>query len=69
MEKPVNKLSNAQIDLKRLHIFSFILPLSRSTMTEVVSGLQRTDPNGGGAKVAVSVDDTIKIVEDLTRIH
>ena len=38
-------------------------------MAEVVSGLQRTDPNGGGAKVAVSVDDTIKIVEDLTRIH
>ena len=41
----------------------------RTTMSEVVAGLQRLDPNGGGARVSVSVDDTIKIVEDLTRIH
>ena len=41
----------------------------RSTMTQVVSGLQRLDPSGSGGKVAASVDDTIKIVEDLTRIH
>ena len=38
-------------------------------MSSVVSGLQRMDPSGGGGKVSVSVDDTIKIVEDLTRIH
>ena len=42
---------------------------SRNTMTEVVSGLQRTDPSGGGQKVSVSVEDAVKIVEDLTRIH
>merc|ERR1719336_107975 len=45
------------------------LDLDRTTMSEVVTGLQRLDPNGGGAKVSVSVDDAIKIVEDLTRIH
>ena len=32
------------------------------------SGLQRTDPSGGGGKVGVSVDDAINIVEDLTRM-
>ena len=41
----------------------------RSTMSQVVSGLQRLDPSGGGGRVPASVDDTIKIVEDLTRIH
>merc|ERR1719219_2172193 len=44
------------------------LDLDRSTMSQVVSGLQRQDQSGG-ARMAVSVDDTIKIVEDLTRIH
>ena len=38
-------------------------------MAEVVSGLQRQDPSGGGLKVPVSVEDAVKIVEDLTRIH
>ena len=38
-------------------------------MSQVVSGLQRLDPSGGGGRVPASVDDTIKIVEDLTRIH
>ena len=41
----------------------------RNTMAEVVSGLQRQDPSGGGLKVPVSVEDAVKIVEDLTRIH
>merc|ERR1719445_1637641 len=45
------------------------LDLDRTTMSEVVSGLQRLDPSGSGGRVAASVDDTIKIVEDLTRIH
>ncbi len=35
-------------------------------MTEVVTGLQRLDPSGGGGKVSVSVEDAIKCVEDLT---
>lgn len=38
-------------------------------MGEVVTGLQRIDPSGGGGKVSVSVEDAVKIVEDLTRIH
>merc|ERR1719189_878967 len=45
------------------------LDLDRFTMSQVVSGLQRLDPSGSGGRVAASVDDTIKIVEDLTRIH
>ena len=36
-------------------------------MSEVVTGLQKADASG--MKVAVGVDDVIKIVEDLTRIH
>ena len=38
-------------------------------MSEVVSGLMRQDPAGGQTKIAVSVEDAVKIVEDLTRIH
>ena len=38
-------------------------------MAEVVAGLQRQDPSGGGIKVSVSVEDVVKVVEDLTRIH
>jgi len=38
-------------------------------MSQVVSGLQRLDPSGSGGRLAASVEDTIKIVEDLTRIH
>ena len=38
-------------------------------MSEVVSGLTRQDTSGGGTKVAVTVEDAVKIVEDLTRIH
>ena len=36
-------------------------------MSEVVSGLQRVD--GSGMKVTVTVEDVVKVVEDLTRIH
>ena len=51
-------------------------------MTEVVTGLQRADASGMKVdldsessvlclytQVAIGVDDIIKIVEDLTRIH
>ena len=38
-------------------------------MAEVVAGLQRQDPSGGGIKIPVAVEDAVKIVEDLTRIH
>lgn len=38
-------------------------------MADVVAGLQRLDPCGGGTKVPVTVEDAVKIVEDLTRIH
>ncbi|XP_040569260.1 DNA damage-binding protein 1 [Lepeophtheirus salmonis] len=44
------------------------LDLSRDKMSEVTNGLQIADP-GTGNKVDASVDDIIKIVEDLTRIH
>ena len=36
----------------------------RSSMSQVVSGLHRLDPSSG--RVSVSVEDTIKIVQDLT---
>ena len=38
-------------------------------MIQVVSGLQRLDPSDGGGWVAATVDDTIKIVQDLRRSH
>ena len=44
------------------------LDLDRASMSKVVAGLQKLDPYGGDL-VAVSVEDTIKIVQDLTRIH
>lgn len=43
------------------------LDLSREKMGEVVKGLQVTD--GSGMKVDAQVEDIIKMVEDLTRIH
>ena len=36
-------------------------------MSEVVTGLARMDPSG--MKVTVTVEDVVKVVEDLTRIH
>jgi hypothetical protein len=36
-------------------------------MTDVITGLQKADASG--MKIAIGVDDVIKIVEDLTRIH
>jgi len=50
-------------------IIESFLDLDRGTMSEVVSGLMRQDTSGGGTKVAVTVEDAVKIVEDLTRIH
>ena len=44
-----------------------VLFFSRASMSEVVSGLQRVD--GSGMKVTVTVEDVVKVVEDLTRIH
>ncbi|QQP55147.1 Uncharacterized protein FKW44_008243, partial [Caligus rogercresseyi] len=44
------------------------LDLGRDKMSEVTAGLQITDPNTGN-KSEATVDDIIKIVEDLTRIH
>ena len=43
------------------------LDLSRKDMMEVVQGIQIND--GSGMKREATVDDIIKIVEDLTRIH
>ena len=43
------------------------LDLSREKMAEVVKGLHVTD--GSGMKVDAQVEDIIKMVEDLTRIH
>jgi DNA damage-binding protein 1 len=43
------------------------LDLSRKDMTEVVQGILISD--GSGMKREATVDDIIKIVEDLTRIH
>jgi len=48
-------------------IIESFLDLDRVSMTEVVGGLQRSDASG--MKVPIGVDDIIKIVEDLTRIH
>ena len=39
----------------------------RASMTEVATGLQKIDKSG--MKIAVTVEDVVKIVEDLTRIH
>ena len=39
----------------------------RASMTEVATGLQKID--NSGMKIAVTVEDVVKIVEDLTRIH
>ena len=51
-------------------LFDFTLnSMFRTTMVDVVSGLQRLDPCGSGVKVPVTVEDAVKIVEDLTRIH
>ncbi|XP_065339552.1 DNA damage-binding protein 1 [Cloeon dipterum] len=44
------------------------LDLPRDTMQRVSVGLQR-DASGSGTKQEVTVDELIKIVEDLTRIH
>ncbi len=43
------------------------LDLGRDKMSEVVQGLQIAD--GSGMKSDAKVEDLIKIVEDLTRIH
>ncbi len=43
------------------------LDLGRDKMSEVVQGLQI--PDGSGMKSDAKVEDLIKIVEDLTRIH
>uniref|UniRef100_A0A1B6LJ86 RSE1/DDB1/CPSF1 C-terminal domain-containing protein n=1 Tax=Graphocephala atropunctata TaxID=36148 RepID=A0A1B6LJ86_9HEMI len=43
------------------------LDLSHKDMKEVAAGLQID--NGSGMKIEATVDDLIKIVEDLTRIH
>ena len=43
------------------------LDLDRQSMAEVVNGLQIND--GSGMKTDAKVEDLIKIVEDLTRIH
>lgn len=43
------------------------LDLSRPKMAEVVQGLQISD--GSGMKTDAKVEDLIKVVEDLTRIH
>merc|ERR1712242_317398 len=48
-------------------IIESFLDLDRASMSEVVSGLQRVD--GSGMKVTVTVEDVVKVVEDLTRIH
>ncbi|XP_059472612.1 DNA damage-binding protein 1 [Neocloeon triangulifer] len=44
------------------------LDLPRETMQKVCTGLQR-DATGSGTKQDVTVDELVKIVEDLTRIH
>ncbi|KAF4521020.1 hypothetical protein B566_EDAN002515 [Ephemera danica] len=44
------------------------LDLSRDTMQKVCMGLQQKD-SGSGMKQDISVDDLVKMVEDLTRIH
>ncbi len=43
------------------------LDLDRPTMENIVSGMQISD--GSGMKTDAKVEDIIKIVEDLTRIH
>ena len=43
------------------------LDLSRDKMQEVVQGLQIDD--GSGMKREATVDDLVKMVEELTRIH
>jgi len=48
-------------------IIESFLDLDRASMSEVVSGLQRVDASG--MKVTVTVEDVVKVVEDLTRIH
>jgi DNA damage-binding protein 1 len=48
-------------------VIESFLDLSKPVMEEVVSGLQQSD--NAGVKTLTSVDDVIKIVEDLTRIH
>ena len=52
------------VDGDLIHLF---LDLDRSKMAEVVQDLKIND--GTGMKVQASVEDLIKIVEDLTRIH
>jgi DNA damage-binding protein 1 len=44
------------------------LDLERAVMEDVVAGMQITDA-GSGIKTEAKVEDIIKIVEDLTRIH
>jgi len=48
-------------------VIESFLDLDRAAMSEVVTGMQRADASG--MKTAIGVDDVIKIVEDLTRIH
>lgn len=43
------------------------LDLPRSSMEEVASGLQIDD--GSGMKKECTVEDLVKVVEELTRIH
>lgn len=43
------------------------LDLKRESMKDVVNGLMMDD--GSGMKAPVTVDDLVKIVEELTRIH
>jgi DNA damage-binding protein 1 len=47
-------------------LIEMFLELPRSTMQQVISGLQIED---GGMKRDASVEDIVKVVEDLTRIH
>jgi len=48
-------------------IIESFLDLDRNSMNEVCAGLQKCDISG--MKTSVSVEDVVKIVEDLTRIH
>merc|ERR1719219_505933 len=48
-------------------VIESFLDLDRVVMDEVAAGLQQTDSSG--MKTTVGVEDVIKIVEDLTRIH
>lgn len=48
-------------------VIESFLDLDRDSMEEVCANLYRTDSSGG--KIVMGLEDTIKVVEDLTRIH